>query len=244
MRTFDVAGLTVRLTGGSDREGGGDGPLVVLLHGFGAPGDDLVSLAQAIDAPPGTRWAFPAAPIDLSEATSSRWAFGGPAGSRAWWNIDWTARQIASERGTLADLARQTPAGIDEARSRLAGVLDELERDLRPSKVVLGGFSQGAMLACDLCLRTERSLAGIALLSGSIVSSETWAELAPRRRGLPVFQSHGVSDPVLPVEFARRLRDLLSASGAEVTWVEFRGGHGIADEVVQGLGSFLRRVLG
>src|SRR5947209_15886119 len=44
MKESMVAGLRVRWAGGDDREGGGDGPLVILMHGFGAPGDDLVPL--------------------------------------------------------------------------------------------------------------------------------------------------------------------------------------------------------
>ena len=60
MRTTTLGQLTVHLTGGTDREGGGDGPLVVLLHGFGAPGTDLVPLWRELRAPPGTRFAFPA----------------------------------------------------------------------------------------------------------------------------------------------------------------------------------------
>ena len=44
MRIAQFGGLTVRLTGGTDGKGGGNGPIVVLLHGFGAPGDDLVPL--------------------------------------------------------------------------------------------------------------------------------------------------------------------------------------------------------
>ena len=51
MKTISFGGLSCRLVGGADREGGGDGPLVVLLHGFGAPGDDLVQLWRVIDAP-------------------------------------------------------------------------------------------------------------------------------------------------------------------------------------------------
>ena len=41
MREALLGGLKTRLTGGSDGQCGGEGPLVVLLHGFGAPGDDL-----------------------------------------------------------------------------------------------------------------------------------------------------------------------------------------------------------
>ncbi|MDR4500552.1 MAG: hypothetical protein MRJ96_03745 [Nitrospirales bacterium] len=48
MKERTIAGLQVRIAGGNDREGGGTGPVVVLLHGFGAPGDDLVAaLASA-----------------------------------------------------------------------------------------------------------------------------------------------------------------------------------------------------
>ena len=57
MREETIAGLQVRFTGGTDRNGGGDGPLVVLMHGFGAPGTDLVPLARVLDVPREVRFA-------------------------------------------------------------------------------------------------------------------------------------------------------------------------------------------
>jgi phospholipase/carboxylesterase len=234
MRRVEVAGSSVILAGGADREGGGDGPLVVLLHGFGAPGDDLAGLWRVIDAPPGTRWAFPAAPIALDAL--------GP-GARAWWMVDIEGRLRAAERGQLDELAREVPDGLVEARERVTATLDALEQQLRPSRVVLGGFSQGAMLACDVALRTGRALAGIALLSGTVVARDEWAALAPQRAGLPVFQSHGTSDPLLPFSKAEALRDLLRAGGADVTWTPFRGGHEIPGTALDALGPWTRRVL-
>ncbi|MGH7282639.1 MAG: hypothetical protein ACRELY_14020, partial [Polyangiaceae bacterium] len=65
MKQRDFGGLRAILAGGTDREGGGDGSVLVLMHGFGAPGDDLVSLWRVIDAPRGTRFIFPEAPIAL-----------------------------------------------------------------------------------------------------------------------------------------------------------------------------------
>src|SRR5580704_2280770 len=53
MKLVKLGDLDARVTGGSDREGGGDGPVVVLLHGFGAPGDDLVPLGRVLAAPRG-----------------------------------------------------------------------------------------------------------------------------------------------------------------------------------------------
>ena len=61
MRQERFGGLNVRITGGTDGKGGGRGPLVLLLHGFGAPGDDLVSLADVLNVPTGTRFVFPKA---------------------------------------------------------------------------------------------------------------------------------------------------------------------------------------
>ncbi|MEO1335555.1 MAG: hypothetical protein AAFV29_07910, partial [Myxococcota bacterium] len=65
MQTVQMGSLTVRIVGGTDGQGGGDGPMVVLMHGFGAPGTDLVGLAQVMKAPTGTRFVFPEAPLRL-----------------------------------------------------------------------------------------------------------------------------------------------------------------------------------
>ena len=58
-----LGGLHAVVTGGTDGQGGGDGPVVVLLHGFGAPGDDLVPLTRFLAVPRAVRFVFPAAPL-------------------------------------------------------------------------------------------------------------------------------------------------------------------------------------
>jgi phospholipase/carboxylesterase len=231
MKRLEAGGLSVLLAGGTDREGGGDGPLFVLLHGFGAPGDDLASLSRVIAVPAGTRWAFPAAPLAL-EGTGGR--------GRAWWMID-IARYLRDlERGGPSTLSREAPAGMREAHARVVAMLDELDATLRPSRVIVGGFSQGAMLACDLALRTDRPLAGVVLLSGALVAGDEWAPLVGRRPGLPVFQSHGTADATLPYAQAEELRNMLRQGGADVTWVSFRGGHEIPPAVIDALGRWTR----
>jgi phospholipase/carboxylesterase len=234
MKRLDLGGLRVLLAGGTDGEGGGEGALVVLMHGFGAPGDDLASLWRVVAAPPGTRWAFPAAPLALQGM--------GPEG-RAWWKIDIMRHLMEVERGGGAAQERDAPAGMSEANAHVVALLDELDARLRPSKVVLGGFSQGAMLACDVALRTDRPLAGIALLSGTLVAGDDWTPLAAHRRGLPVFQSHGTEDAMLSYAQAEKLRDLLRQGGAEVTWVPFKGGHQIPAPVIDALGRWMRAAL-
>ena len=69
------------------------------------------------------------------------------------------------------------------------------------------GFSQGAMISLDLALRSERPLAGLALMSATMLCASEWTALMPRRAKLPVMQSHGRVDPLLPYELAEKLRD-------------------------------------
>jgi phospholipase/carboxylesterase len=235
MKLTKLGDLDARIAGGSDREGGGDGPVVVLLHGFGAPGEDLVPLWRVLAAPSGTRFVFPAAPIDL-----------GPQymGGRAWWHIDLEERMRRQALGEKRDLS-EVPEGLDAARGQVEALLDDVERTLRPptGKMVLGGFSQGAMLALDTAVRSVRPLAGLVLLSGTHVAANEWAKRFDARRGLPVFMSHGQSDEILPFAVSDGLRATLGEHGLAVEWVPFRGGHGIPPNVVEGTSAFLRRVL-
>src|SRR2546430_3373621 len=115
MRTETWGGLRVRIAGGTDREGGGDGPAIVLMHGFGAPGEDLVPLWRVIDAPPGTRFVFPEAPLALP---------GAYAGARAWWMIDMVRLEQAMMRGETREMSKELPEGLDEAREHVVKLLD------------------------------------------------------------------------------------------------------------------------
>jgi phospholipase/carboxylesterase len=234
MKVEQLGGLKVRLTGGMDGRGGGNGPAVVLLHGWGAPGDDLVPLGQEIAAPPGTRFVFPEAPLPLPMG------FGD---SRGWWMLDIEQRQREIAAGRARDLSRKIPEGLAAARANVIALLDELDRRAGVSQIVLGGFSQGAMLACDVALRTGRSLAGLVLLSGTLLAADEWTQLMSKRKGLKVFQSHGSMDPLLPSFMAEQLLDLLMQAGLSVEWIGFRGGHEIPGLVLDRLGAFLKTVL-
>lgn len=237
MRKLKIANLDVVLAGGPDGNAGGSGPMVVLMHGFGAPGDDLVALAEHVRAQPEVRFAFPAAPLQLE--------MGLPAelSGRAWWLIDMVELQRAVMLRDHATLTGRVPDGLAEAREQVLALLDALERDfdVPRSKLVLGGFSQGAMLATDVTLRAERPPAALAILSGSLICRAEWLPLMKARAGLPVLQSHGRADPVLSYEIADELRRELTAAGVTVDFVPFNGGHGIPPAALEGLSRLLQR---
>ncbi|MCW5785229.1 MAG: hypothetical protein KIT39_18085 [Nitrospirales bacterium] len=233
MRHEHWAGLDVCITGGVDRQGSGEGPLVVLLHGFGAPGDDLVTLWRYLNVPDDVRFLFPAAPLQLSMG------FGD---ARAWWMLDMERLTQARAQGQWDTLSQEIPRGLSPARTQMQDVLSlAIETLSVPSpSLILGGFSQGAMLATDLVLHTDVPFAGLVLLSGTLIARQEWLARLPNRQGLPVFQSHGTDDPILSFSMAQQLREHIQKAGLQVSWVEFRGGHEIPIQVLQGLGAFLQ----
>lgn len=230
MRQERWGGLSVQIVGGTDGKGAGDGPVVVLLHGFGAPGDDLVPLWRMIKGAPNTRFVFPAAPLELPYQY---------AGGRAWWMIDLNRFESVLRAGRPRELTREIPPGLAPAREKMLALLEKLNQELSPKKLFLGGFSQGAMLSCDIALRSETPLSGLILMSGTLLAADEWLSLMHQRRGLRVFMSHGTHDPLLPYAFSEELREYLTKAGLSVTWVSFPGGHEIPMQVLAGVGAFL-----
>jgi phospholipase/carboxylesterase len=238
--TTQIGGLTCRVFQQSDEP---PTLAVVLCHGFGAPGDDLVSLApELVRIAPRlarARFVFPAAPLSLSGMMPS--AMGD---SRAWWMLD-LERLIAVRMGqgpdTPESLRAQIPDGLPAARKSLMGLAEAVLRaaSLSPSQLVLGGFSQGAMLATDVTFRLEEAPAALVVLSGTLVAEPEWRVRAPRRRGLRVLQTHGSEDPILPFDNAEALRDLLTQAGLTVDFLPFPGGHTIPLEALQRLAQLL-----
>lgn len=105
------------------------------------------------------------------------------------------------------------------------------------------------MVACEAVLAAGIRPRGLLVLSGALIARERWQRLArdaapniPSPAGLSVFQSHGTTDPVLPVETGKALGDLLDDAGAIRAWLEFDGGHGIPPGVVDAASAWISKV--
>ena len=230
MREAEFGAIKVRLTGGEDREAGGDGPLVVLMHGFGAPGTDLVGLWRVLDVPRSMRFAFPEAPNEVP----------GMPGARAWWMLDLARAEQAMSQGPR-NYAAEVPPGMEEATDRVVKMLEAMQTELGvpDRRLIVGGFSQGSMAACNAVFTRSVSPAGLVILSGTPVNLAAWKVGMPERQGMTVFQSHGEREPLLSFEAAEQLHDALGEAGLLTDWVQFRGGHELPMPVLEGLGRFL-----
>jgi phospholipase/carboxylesterase len=227
-RILDIAGLRTTAVGNPDA------PLtLVLLHGYDMKPADLAPFAHSIGIP--AYFLLPQGPVT------------SPNRGHAWWEVDLEARESALSAGPR-DLANDHPNGLAAARKQfgqfLAAVTAEVKPGLTASRtIVIGGFSQGGMLALDWALRGNQRVDALALLSTSRLALSDWEPQRERLRNLPVFLSHGATDRDLAFAAGERLRDFLLESAAQLTWTPFEGGHEIPLVVWRGLRKFLAALL-
>ena len=207
----------------------GDRPLV-LLHGFASSPQEWLPFVATIRRPPATHLVFPEGPDVQANGRG-----------RGWWPLD-----LASHRDSLGlpDLSRTRPAGLATAAARVETLLGEITTRIggRPGDVVLGGFSQGAMVSAEIAFRSDTPLKALILLSPTVIDEPSWRDGIPIRRGLPVFIAHGRQDEVLPFSASARLAETLRTAGLHVTWFPFDGAHDIPRSVVDALSEFLASI--
>ncbi|QDT63904.1 alpha/beta hydrolase [Calycomorphotria hydatis] len=219
--------------------------LVVLCHGFGAPGTDLVPLAEELgrlkpELKNRVRFVFPQAPMGLEEM--------GMPGGRAWWWIDMQRLALAAAAGATRDLRSELPEGMVEASDQLLACVEAARAEMpNESKLVMGGFSQGSMVATDvtLRLRKEKQISPelLTVFSGSLLAEERWRSMITYEPKLSVTISHGRIDPVLPFAGAEHLRELFTEFGHDVTFFPFSGGHTIPWEPLEELANRLEKLV-
>lgn len=211
------------------RKGGKGPPDLMLLHGYGSAAKYWLPYAQTIRFPEEGRFLFPQAPESMVRAD-------GRANGHAWWALDLAAHRRLRHPGV--DLRAEDPAGLVRAAAWVRRALvDEGDSDRRP--FVLGGFSQGAMVSCQVAFTTDVPLAALVILSGTPSARAGWLQGMAKRRGLPVFMAHGRGDDVLPFDLAEELQRELVAAGLSVSFLAFDGGHEMPAEVIGALGEFL-----
>jgi phospholipase/carboxylesterase len=227
--TCDLAGAEVPVV--TNSAGDATAPVAILLHGFGMRADDLMPFAASMGVP--GIFLFPNGPFDVVEPNRK---------GHAWWPIDAALRATALASGEGRDLAGELPPGLPAARARLEGLVAAARARWPNRPVVLGGFSQGAILSLDLALRSDAPPEGLLLLSAGRVAGAEWSERWPRVRGMPILQAHGRQDRDLSFAAARALHGDLVAAGADATWFPFDGGHEIPLQVLRQVKRFISRV--
>ena len=177
---------------------------VVLLHGRGADERDLLPLLDVLDPERRLAGLTPRGPLAL------------PPGGAHWYVVP---RVGFPDRDTFLATSERLAAWL-AAVPEATGVPWE--------RTVLGGFSQGAVMAYALGLGPGRpSPAGIVALSGFIPTVAGWDVDLAAHASVPVAIGHGTHDPIIPVDFARAARARLEPAGLPLTYRETPMGHTI-----------------
>lgn len=197
--------------------------LVVLIHGYGSNGEDLISLGAAMQPSfPGAAFVAPNAPELLPFM----------ADAHQWWPIE------------TFSMAERT-AGADAAAPGLDAFLSaELKATgLDSSRLLLIGFSQGTMMALHVGLRRTDVLAGIIGISGMLVAPERLeTEIASRP---PVLLIHGTDDDVVPFQSMELASTALEAAGVPVdAHISPGEGHWISPDGLEAAIAFAHKALG
>jgi phospholipase/carboxylesterase len=184
---------------------------LVLLHGRGADEYDLHPLLDALDPERRLHGYTPRAPLSL------------PPGGAHWYMVP--------------RVGYPDPETFREGYALLTEWFDALP--FPPERIVLGGFSQGAVMSYALGLGEGRPRTrGLIALSGFIPTVAGWEpDLEPPFP--PIAIAHGTYDAVIPVEFGRQARDRLEAAGADVRYRESPIEHSIDPQVLIGLRSLV-----
>ena len=199
---------------------------LILLHGLGATSQDLYPLAPNLHNGQ-LRVICPQAP---SQPITINNGFVMPA----WYDI------------TGADLAsRQDEEGIKTSAAIINDYLDaEIKNGAPASQILLGGFSQGAAMALYAGLRYPRRLAGIIALSGyMLLDSDIDKQAAAVNRAIPIFQGHGIYDPVVLPTWGQQCNDLLTTHGWAVTYREYPMAHAIIPQEIADINLWLNKIL-
>jgi len=179
--------------------------LLVLHHGRGTDENDLMALADVLDAERRLHVVTPRAPLQLRGSPGYHW---------------YLVPRVGYPDG----------ATFHAASAALAELHDELWRrtGIPPELTVLGGFSMGTVMSYALGLGPDRPAPrGLLANSGFIPTVEGWQPDLTGRPGTAAFITHGRRDPVIEVAFAQRAHELLEAGGLQTEYHESDAGHHI-----------------
>lgn len=190
-------------------------PLLVMLHGYGSDENDLFSFADQINS----KFLIVSlkAPLPLQ------------MGGNAWYEITYSAN---AEKWTNIPQAKSS-------RETILKCVDEIQKEHKTSDTYLLGFSQGAILSYSLSLSNPARFSGVLALSGYI-EPKLIPEKLDARSYPSYFGSHGVQDPIIPIDWARKAASILNSNNIDLEFTEYQMAHGINQECFRDMAMWLQ----
>ncbi len=192
-------------------------PTLILLHGRGTNEDDLLGLVQYLD------------PRLL--VVSARAPFQFPFGGYTWYEI--------------LEVGSPNQQQFAESYERLAKFFTDLKQHypVDPKRIFFLGFSMGTVMSYAISLTKPLDVAGVIAHSGYIPENTPLQFAWDQLQNNSFFVAHGIYDPVIPIHFGRRAKELLTQTKADLTYHEYPIAHQVSEESLMALSSWLRQRL-
>jgi len=212
----------------SPAEGAPSASVVGPIHGLGDSNMGWVDVAAHLHrSMPHVRFVLPNAP-------NSPVTLNGGMSMPSWYDIT-----------SLNERAGQPCTGIEESQAAISSLVEEeLAAGIPLERIVVGGFSQGGAMALHVGLQYPGALAGVLVMSGYLAKSDSF-RLAPENAATPVAHFHGLDDPTVRIEWARKSAALVRELG-HTTYLlrEYDGlGHSASMEEIADVLSWLEERL-
>jgi phospholipase/carboxylesterase len=198
---------------------------VIWLHGLGADGHDFEPIVPELRLPASlaVRFVFPHAPVRPVTINAGM-------RMRAWYDI----YQFGG--------GREDEAGIRASQAELQALIER--QNLKSSRVVLAGFSQGGAIALQTGLRHPEPLGGVLALSTYLpLAGKLETERKPANQAVPIFMAHGQDDDIIPIDRAVKSRQFLEKLGYKVEWRDYPMPHSVCPEEIGQVADWLLRIL-
>jgi len=191
-------------------------PTIVCLHGRGSNEEDLIGLAPYLDDR--LLWISPRAPLDLM-------------GGYEWYR--------------LAGIGEPVQPTFDAALATLDQFMTEVMQTypIDPDKFFLLGFSQGSMMSYSFSLTWPERVSGVIAQSGYIPLNAGLKVNKTGLKGKPFLITHGLQDPLIPVQWGRDAHTYMQSVGADSVYHEFSMGHNVNEEALGVINHWLQQRL-
>lgn len=201
---------------------------VIWLHGLGADGHDFVPIIQQLNLASHLplRFIFPHAPMRPVTLNNGYVM-------RAWYDIN-----------SLTGDHRVDQEGIKESIKWIEELIKaENARGIPTDKIILAGFSQGAVIALTTGLGYPDTLGGILALSGYLPQAENvLSNASAANQSIPIFLAHGTDDDVVPYLMGQQIYNLLHERHYSVSWHKYMMSHSVCKEEIDDISQWLTQI--
>jgi phospholipase/carboxylesterase len=202
---------------------------IIWLHGLGADGGDFVPIVPALQLPDnlGIRFVFPHAPV-MPVTVNNGYQM------RAWYDI----------YGMNID-HRIDKTGMTQSIGLVEQLIEnEVARGIPTNRIILAGFSQGAVIALLTGLRYAKPLAGILALSGYLpFADELLQQASNANRQVPIFIAHGNQDFIVPFALGEAAYLTLQQAGYPVEWHSYPIQHSVSENEIRDISHWLQQII-